>query len=140
MGTCHSIYLHSLVINIWAWCIKHNVWLTVAHIPGIENVTADTESRKQRSETECALDPHTFQTAVEISGFTPDIDLLASRLKNKCKKYISYHPDPGAQAINAFSIFWVNLQFYAFPPFCIILKVLSKIHNDKATGLVVVQY
>lgn len=76
-----------------------SAWLTVAHIPGTaENVIADQESRKIRSETEWALDSRTFQMAVKECGFTPNIDLFASRLNNKCRKYVSYLPDPGAQA------------------------------------------
>jgi hypothetical protein len=36
---------HKLACHIWEWCIAHNIWLTAAHIPGIENLTADRESR-----------------------------------------------------------------------------------------------
>ena len=140
MGTCHSQDLNCLVISIWEWCINHNVWLTVAHIPGTDNVIADRESRKSRSDTEWALDSHIFYKPVQECGFTPDVDLFASRLNNKCRKYISYRPDPGAQAVNAFTIPWGNLQFYAFPPFSIILKVLRKVNSEIATGLIVVPH
>ena len=140
MGTCHSQDLNCLVISIWEWCINHNVWLTVAHIPGTDNVIADRESRKSRSDTEWALDSHIFDKAVQECGFTPDVDLFASRLNNKCRKHISYRPDPGAQAVNAFTIPWGNLQFYAFPPFSIILKVLGKVNSEIATGLIVVPH
>ena len=40
--------------------------------------------------------------------------------------------------MNAFHIQWTNFSFYAFPPFCIIQKVLKKVQEDKATGLLVV--
>jgi hypothetical protein len=69
-------------------------------------------------------------------GF-PSIDLFASRLNNKCETYIAWNRDPGAYTINAFSISWKDLNFYAFPPFSIILKVLRKIATDKAEGIVV---
>ncbi|CAB4027168.1 Hypothetical predicted protein [Paramuricea clavata] len=140
MGTCHSKDLNCLVISIWEWCIIHSVWLTVAHIPVTENVIADQESRKIRSETEWALDLRTFQRAVKECGFTPNIDLFASRLNTKCTKYVSYRPNPGAQAVNAFTIPWGNLQFYAFSPFSIILKVLHKVNCEIATGLIVVPH
>ena len=39
---------------------------------------------------------------------------------------------------DAFTLSWANLQFYAFPPFALILKMLAKIRADKATGIVVV--
>nr|CAH7717737.1 unnamed protein product [Callosobruchus chinensis] len=31
-----------------------------------------------------------------------------------------------------------HFLFYAFPPFCLVAKVLDKISNDKATGIVIV--
>ena len=95
---------------------------------------------KNRSETEWSLDSHVFQRAIKECKFTPGIDLFASRLNTKCAKYILCRPDPGAQAVNAFTIPWGNLQFYAFRPFCIILKVLRKVNSETATGLIVVPH
>ena len=33
---------------------------------------------------------------------------------------------------------WGNIFFYAFPPFCLILKALRKIVNDQTVGIMVV--
>ena len=60
MGTCHSKEINSIVRQIWEWCISHSIWITVSHIPGKENTIADRESRKQRRETEWALDTEIF--------------------------------------------------------------------------------
>lgn len=51
---------------------------------------------------------------------------------------MSWFPDPEALAINAFKLSWQGLNFYAFPPFSIIIRVLQKIISDKITGIVVV--
>ena len=48
-------------------------------------------------------------------------------------------PNPGAQTVNAFTIPWSNLQFYAFPPFSI-LKVLRRVNSEIATGRIVVPH
>ena len=56
------------------------------------------------------------QKAIDEVHFQPDVDLFASRLNYKCKRYVSYQPDPGSYAVNAFYIKWTNLAFYAFPP------------------------
>ena len=48
--------------------------------------------------------------------------------------------EPEAMAINAFTLSWSGIQFYAFPPFCIIPSMLQMIRKDKAQGAVVVQY
>ena len=55
MGTSHSPNLNTLVKTIWDWCISNHIWLTVARIPGKENIEADFESRKCRRNTECMV-------------------------------------------------------------------------------------
>ena len=57
----------------------------------------------------------------------PDIDLFASKINHKLSNYISWRPDPGAKAVDAFSINWLLTYNYCFPPFSITLKVLQKI-------------
>jgi len=42
-GTCHSRVINQVAHPIWVWCIDHNVWLTVVHIPGKHNTEADRE-------------------------------------------------------------------------------------------------
>ena len=140
MGTRHSDALNRLVIEIWQSCMHHNIWLTVAYIPEKDKIIVDSESRKSCRETEWALNPQIYHDAIAELGKIPDIDLFASRLNYKCKLYVSYQPDPGAFAINAFHLSWNSLNFYAFPPVCIIQKVLHKIQEDSATGLVLVPY
>ena len=61
-------------------------------------------------------------------------NLFASRLNAKCPTFISWKPQPGAWAIDAFTISWRHISFYAFPPFRIIGKVLAKIQKDEARG------
>ena len=73
-------------------------------------------------------------------NFKPNIDLFASRINYKVKPYAAYRPDPEETLIDAFSFPWTTLKFYAFPPFCIILKTLKKVNEDKATGVVVVPH
>lgn len=68
----------------------------------------------------------------------PQVDLFASRINKKCLKYVSWHKDPDAFAINAFTLDWSEFFFYSFPPISVILKTLRKIILDKATGILVV--
>ena len=140
MGTSHSRKLNEFTQKIWRFCLNHNVWLTTVHIPEKHNTDADTESRKNRRETEWALNTAIFAEAISRINVCPNIDLFASRLNYKMKPYASYQPDPEAFAINAFSFPWNAYTFYAFPPFCVILKSLQKIAQDNETGLLVVPY
>ena len=50
---------------------------------------------------------------------------------------MSYKPDPNAYAVDAFSLDWSKLRFYAFPPFCCISQYVQKIKTDKAEGILV---
>lgn len=138
MGTSHSPFLNSLIKTIWDWCIINEVWITVARIPGKENIEADNESRKARRNTEWCLDKNMFHSACEKLNFRPNIDLFASRINHQIKPYISYTPDPEAIAVNAFHHSWVGYQFYAFPPFCLISQVLQKIQKEDSEGLVII--
>ena len=140
MGTCHSEKLNCIVIEICQWCIQHDVWLTAAHIPGPMNIIADQESRKISSNLEWVLDLKLYKEALKLCDLTPNIDLFASRLNKKGQNCITYHPDLGAQAVNAFTLSWFELHFYAFPPFSIILKTLRKIRENKATGTLVLPH
>ena len=44
--------------------------------------------------------------------------------------FVSWHPEPGCFAVNALNISWSNFQWYAFPPFCLLPRVLAKVQAD----------
>ena len=88
-------------------------------------------------ETEWALSDDVFE--IINNYFGPFyVDLFASNNNKKCKNYVSWKPDPYAIAVDAFTIYWSNMHFYAFPPFNLILLTLQKIIEDKAEGVLVV--
>lgn len=89
------------------------------------------------SSLEKFLADYAYSTIVNNST-KPEIDLFASRNNNKCIKYVSWIKDPDAIACDAFTLNWSDLNFYAFPPFALILRVLQKILSEKAEGIVVV--
>ena len=53
---------------------------------------------------------------------------------------MSWKPQQGALCIDAFTISWSKIFFYAFPPFAMILKALSKIKKEGAEGIIVVPF
>ena len=137
MGSSHSELGSSIVLDIWEFCISKHTWITAAHVPGVENVVADWESRKAYGDSEWMLNSKELQNCLSQLDFKPDIDLFASRLNAQLPNYRSYRPDPGAKYVNAFTIKWENLQFYCFPPFSCILQVIQKIILEKAQGVLV---
>ena len=128
-----------VIEEIWQWAQERNVWILVSHIPGVENVKADAVSRiRHNDELEWALAPTMFHHAMEKLKWTPNIDLFASRLNYKVKPFYSMRPDPEAAGCDAFTIDWQEHRFYAFPPFPLIQRVLRKIGEEGATGVIVV--
>ena len=105
-------------------CEKKGIWLTAAHIPGKENVTADYESRNCNLDTEWMINPKYLSQALKGIPFTPVIDLSASRINKHFDQYMSYRPDPFASYIDAFTISWADTNFYCFPPFSCIYSEL----------------
>ncbi|KYQ53564.1 hypothetical protein ALC60_00091, partial [Trachymyrmex zeteki] len=99
----------------------------------------DFESRRLGSETEFQLSERVFREILNKWGH-PDIDLFATRVNAKCEKYVSWIRDPGAIAVDAFTLDWSKFFFYAFPPFILVAKVLQKIRADEAKGIVVVPF
>ena len=126
--------------EIWQYSKEGNIWLSSAHIPGKFNVVADAESRTFDTELEWQLNHIIFQSLQDISPLTCTLDLFASRLNTQLDSYVSYRPDPGAFAVDSFTLNWQKLNFYAFPPFALLPEVLQKINLDKATGLLLIPF
>ena len=135
MGTSHSDPCNRLGKDIWEWCISRNLWISAAHIPGAQNITADFESRRANSPTEWMLDSTILTRALGQINFQPDIDLFASRLNAQFPRYVAFRPDPRAVAIDALTLNLSHYNFYAFPPFSVIASFLQKVQEDGATGI-----
>ena len=80
--------------EIWQWCERKGIWISAAHIPGIENVEADKLSRDMHVDTEWKLDQALLYDALTILDVQPTIDLFASRINTQFALYASYRADP----------------------------------------------
>ena len=97
--------------RIWDFCTKNEMWLLAAHIPRTANVEADKQSRVLEDAIEWKLNPALFQKIVEKFG-KPDIDLFATRINKQLDRCVSWHSEPEAMAINAFSYLEQQLLLY----------------------------
>ena len=79
----------------------------------------------------------TIFSELQPTIWSPDIDLFASRLNFKVERYVSWHPDPGAYPVDAFSQSWPNMGCYIFPPFSLIPRILAKVRRDKAVAILI---
>ena len=137
MGGVRSLQCNDIAHDIWCWCEQRSIWLTIAHIPGVENVVADYKSRHFSDNVEWMLNPMLFKRICSRFG-NPKIDLFASRLNKQVPKYVSWSPDPEAIAVDAFTLAWSNMFFYAFPPFSCVALSIQKILRERAVGILVV--
>lgn len=137
MGGIQFPVLNSIARQIWQYCEERNLWIFASYIASRENETADAESRINNIDIEWELAPWIFNSIIAEWGY-PEIDLFASRLNTKCKKFCSWHKDPESFCVDAFTLNWEKYNFYAFPPFSLILRTLRKIQSDQAQGIMVV--
>lgn len=137
MGGVKSLACNEMAKIMWNWCIHRQIWITASYLPGIDNHVADRRSREFNDQLEWMLDKEIFRQCCEQFG-KPEIDLFASRLNTQLDRYVSWNADPGAEAFDAFSQTWNKYYFYAFPPFSLIGRCLSKIEQEQAEGIIIV--
>lgn len=137
MGGVQFPHLTKITKDTWQWCESRKIFVYASYIRSEDNIIADAESRRNHPDIEWELSNPAFKRLTATFG-QPQVDLFASRINKKCLKYVSWHKDPDAFAINAFTLDWSEFFFYSFPPISVILKTLRKIILDKATGILVV--
>lgn len=103
MGGTEPVSCDKLATLIWHWSITQNIWISATYLPGRFNTVADTRSCKFNDNTDCVLNHGVFKDIVSRYG-TPDMDLFASRINHQLPKYVALEPDPGALAVDAFSL------------------------------------
>ena len=130
MGGTKNSQLIAISQEIWNYLIKKNITISLEHLPGLLNVIADRESRNVADSSEWKLNRKVFLKITFIPG-KPMIDLFASRVSHQLPAYISWKLDPQSLGQDAFQKKWVHHLNYAFPPFCLIGRVLEKVQRNK---------
>ena len=54
-GGVHSRELCQIAINMWNWCLDRDLTISAEHLPGIQNATANFESRNKKNPSEWEL-------------------------------------------------------------------------------------
>lgn len=88
MGGIKSTSCNKVSKQIWLFCIKNKIWLSCSHIPGKQNVLADSKSMKFNDQLEWKLNQKMLNKLCAILHL-PDIDLFASRLNFQVEKLYS---------------------------------------------------
>ena len=125
-GGTRSPRLCYLTWDIWQLARANNIILKSAHVAGVLNVLADRLSRGRIHvrPSEWSLHSTVVHRLFQIWG-TPLIDLFASEVNKKTPVFCTWYPSQLALATDALSIAWENMEAYAFPPICLVPKVLQ---------------
>ena len=110
--------------------MNRSIFLVSCHIPGKENIQADSLSRNFARETELMLDKVVFKMLTKYFFF-PEVDLMATSENAQLETFVSWHADQKAIASDAFCSSWKGLKPYIFPPFSLIPKVLSNLEKEE---------
>lgn len=137
-GGCRGTRAHQIAKEIWQFCERRKIIIFASYIHTSLNFRADALSREDRDMSDFMLNTRIFKYICQ-SFFYPNIDLFASNHTKQCTKFYSWFPCPGSSGCDAFTIKW-NDMFYAFPPFCLLPKVLQKIIVDNVSGIVIAPY
>ena len=133
----HSSILNSVAQSILHLCKGHQVRLIPQFIPGRLNVLADSLSRRfQVLGSEWTL---CFQAFRELLCWWPaTIDLFATSLNARLPVYFALIADPQSVGTDTMMQSWDGLQAYAFLPFGLLHRVLSKVRQSRGLGLTLV--
>ena len=137
MGGIRSPQCEAVAFMIWQLARGQEIWISAAHVPGVDNCLADRLSRKYDNESEWMLDPLVFKKISVLWGL-PEVDMFASSLNRQIDNFVSWKPDSKALYIDAFSVDWTFIFAYIFPPFSQILRVLQKIQTNQSEVVLVV--
>lgn len=122
-GGTRSVQTCYLAWKLWQIAIKHNVQLKAAHVAGHLNVLADNLSRVRIRATEWSLNDQMVQK-IFLNWGQPMIDLFASVDNRKVQIFCSWENHSQAYAVDSLTIPWQNMFGYAYPPLCLIPRVL----------------
>ncbi|KAI9550365.1 reverse transcriptase [Daphnia sinensis] len=101
-------------------------------------MVADYQSRVFLDRSDWKLSEVSFRQI--NSRWKMEVDLFAAAWSSQLVKFASWQPQPGAWAVNAFTFSWKNLRAYAFPPFNLILRCISKVRKELADLVLVTPY
>ena len=137
-GGTHSRSMCELTSRLLKWTEDIDVHLEARYLPGQNNVLADLLSRRDQAiATEWTLHRQVAKALLSSWG-SPSIDLFASRLNAQLPVYCSLVPDDQAALEDAFRHPWDNLDVYAFPPFALLGKVLSRVRQSRNCSMTLV--
>ena len=136
-GGNHSSTLNSVAQAILRFCEANQIRLVPQFVPGHLNVLADSLSRRsQVPGSKWTLCHQAFRGLLRL--WLATIDLFATSFSARLPVYFSPVVDPQSAGLDAMMHPWDGLEAYAFPPFSLLHRVLSKVHQSMGLELTLV--
>ena len=136
-GGTRSSTLNEVAQAVLRLCEASDVRLLPQFVPCRLKVLADSLSRRgQVLGSEWTLHQVVCRDLFRLWPVT--VDLFATSLNYRLQVYFSPMADPQAAAVDALVQSWDNLQANAFPPFSLLQRVLSKVHDSHNLELTLV--
>ena len=113
-----------------------NISLTSSHLAGVLNVVSDKLSRTE-THSGLVLRAEVFARLQDQLG-PCTIDAFATQTNAKLPRYISWQPDPEAEAQDFFAQHLSKKEcYYIFPPIALLLQALAKIRDEQVKAVIV---
>jgi hypothetical protein len=132
--------MRQAVKRLMVWLKQNNMRVRCEHIPGEQNVTADSLSRLSAS-GDYSLRPGVLDRIQTALGVSAEVDLFASNHNRQCRLYATAETtkqqDTDVIARNAWTIPWSNWTALIHPPIPLIIRCLTKIRLERATAIVI---
>ena len=110
-----SRFLSAVAHRLWNVTNSYGVTLRAVHRPGVENRRADLLGRWRQESTDLKHHPKFFRLADRQWG-RHTVDLFATRLNTQLPRFVSWRPDPEAEAVDAFQFPLTGVNPWCFPP------------------------
>jgi len=136
-GGTRSWELFVLTRSLLERCESLQISLRAVFLPGKENVIADALSRRSFDNGEWSLCQDWADFLFGVFG-RPSVDLFASNRNHRLPAFCSRFFQPEAWAVDAFSFQWNGLFVYAFPPWCLLQRVLLRVQESRDLEMVLV--
>ena len=134
-GGTKSAKLTDIAMRLTSFCEAQRIDVVAVHLAGIKNKVADRESRAVADASDYQLNPIVGQDIFRVWPCT--VDLFSSSWNAQLPKFVTWRPQPGAMAVNAFSLCWGSIDGFISPPFSVILRCLEKVRRDSANVVLV---
>lgn len=142
---CRSPELNAVLKDLFMFCLGHNVLLKLDYVPTDKN-EADAPSREIRKSDSCLTNKSWNLVQKAFGGPQGhNVDLMAldsNAMKSREGEPLPHftpYPTPGSAGVNVFSqTLEKHLNYYVFPPFCLLLVVLRYIEVQGVSATLIV--